>query len=233
MRELIISEIKRLALANDGVAPGKSSFEKETAIKSREWGRYWPRWSEAVAEAGLNAQLWTPKKDLHLHFPLLAELVKIRQRFPTEREFDIFRNANREMPTFSTFRAQFGNIESLREAFRNWASESPLFQDVTNLIPITQMKTASVQSKSKEGWVYLLKSGEHYKIGCGEELEKRVKQIKTNLPDTSALIHAIRTDDPFGIESYWHRRFDEKRANGEWFKLNPADIAAFRKRKYQ
>ncbi len=186
-----------------------------------------------MAEAGLNAQLFTSKKDLYLHFPLLAELVKIRQRFPTEKEFDIFRNANREMPTINTFRLQFGTIASLREAFRSWAIENPSYNDVANLIPATLTKPAAVQSKPKEGWVYLLKSGEHYKIGCGEELEKRVKQIKTNLPDTSTLIHAIRTDDPFGIENYWHRRFDEKRANGEWFKLISADVAAFRKRKFQ
>lgn len=83
-----------------------------------------------------------------------------------------------------------------------------------------------------DGHVYLLRSGKHYKIGRSNAVGRRERELAIQLPQKGTILHKIATDDPAGIESYWHRRFESRRGNGEWFSLTAEDVAAFRRRKY-
>ncbi|MGH9466150.1 MAG: GIY-YIG nuclease family protein [Terriglobales bacterium] len=83
-----------------------------------------------------------------------------------------------------------------------------------------------------DGFVYLLKSGRYFKIGRTNNDGRREYEIRIQMPEPVKRLHSISTDDPQGIEEYWHRRFASKRRNGEWFDLDPADIAAFRRRNF-
>ena len=58
---------------------------------------------------------------------------------------------------------------------------------------------------------------------------RREGEIAVELPLPLDPIHVIKTDDPVGIETYWHRRFAEKRLKNEWFALTPADVRAFKR----
>ena len=84
----------------------------------------------------------------------------------------------------------------------------------------------------QDGFVYLIKSGRFYKIGKTNAAGRREYELDIQLPESVKTIHVIRTDDPGGIEAYWHKRFEEKRKKGEWFELTGADVAAFRRRKF-
>ena len=82
------------------------------------------------------------------------------------------------------------------------------------------------------GHVYLLKHGKTYKIGCSKDASQRYKQIRVQMPYKTEEVHVIETDDPSGIEAYWHNRFKDRRLEGEWFNLSASDVKAFKKRKF-
>jgi len=82
------------------------------------------------------------------------------------------------------------------------------------------------------GYVYLLKSGKYYKIGRSNAPGRREYEIAIQLPEPAVTLHVIKTDDPVGIEKYWHQRFASCRKNGEWFELSWENVSAFWRRKF-
>ena len=82
------------------------------------------------------------------------------------------------------------------------------------------------------GYVYLIKSGRHHKVGRTNSVGRRERELEIQLPEKAATVHVIKTDDPVGIEGYWHQRFADRRRNGEWFELSREDVAAFKRRKF-
>ena len=98
-----------------------------------------------------------------------------------------------------------------------------------------QEAAAAVDTSAAEeaiGFVYLLKANRYFKIGRSSSFERRSRELAIQLPERAETVHVIRTDDPIGIELYWHRRFESKRKNGEWFELSAKDVKAFKRRKF-
>lgn len=234
-KEHILDEMQRVAKMI-GRAPGRAVFEKETGIRMSEWhGVYWRAWSDATEEAGLKPNKKQSKLSSNDVLVKYAQAVRHFGRIPAAIDIRMYSRENAEFPGHSTFSNHFGNKDGMVRALAEFVRKEKNYADLIDLVPLPdeQEPEPGKTSAIAEGYVYLLKSGDHYKIGRSDELERRVKQIAVNLPEAVTLEHAIRTDDPPGIEAYWHRRFADRRANGEWFKLNVADIRAFKRRKYQ
>lgn len=234
MKDKIISEIQRLALEL-GEAPGNRTFMNETGIKESEWkGIFWARWGDALVSAGLRPNDIQQRHEDEFLLRKYCEATLHFKRPPTKPEMRMYSKQVDGFPSYTTMQRRFGSMANIRQRARTWAGENEAFSGILQLTQPAEVTTRpDTTPVASDGWVYLLQSGAHYKIGRGQELERRVKQISVALPEKVELVHSIKTDDPSGIETYWHNRFKEKRLNGEWFALSPSDLKAFKRRKFQ
>jgi hypothetical protein len=237
MRDLIISEIRRLAISNSGRPPGQTLFARETGIAEHQWrGKFWARWGDALIEAGYRPNDWTKRLDSDAVLAGVIAACRHFGRLPTYDEIEISRKSAPSIPTAKSIKRHFGARSNLIAALAKRTMEDRGLADIAAMLPERQVPNVAPLARlarTPVGFVYLIRSGEFYKVGRSDDLERRVKEIRVALPDKATLVHSIRTDDPAGIEAYWHQRFKDRRANGEWFKLSSADISAFKKRKFQ
>jgi hypothetical protein len=109
------------------------------------------------------------------------------------------------------------------------------FEDVLAVCSEIQQprEIGSDESEEKDfGSAYLVKAGRYYKVGRSNAADRREYELASQLPERPKLVHQIRIDDPVGIEEYWHKRFANKRKNGEWFGLSASNAKAFTRRKF-
>lgn len=84
------------------------------------------------------------------------------------------------------------------------------------------------QAKVYPGFVYLIKSGPHYKIGRTKDLKSRISGIGAKLAIAPVVLATFPVDDAPAAESRLHELFAHKRLNGEWFDLDDHDVATIR-----
>ena len=196
-REFILSEIQRVYEKNNR-APGMVVFERETGIRKPEWyGAHWRSWSAALVDAGFEPNEKQGKLSSDHILRQYAEFIRHLGRVPAEVDVRMHARDNESFPAHTTFSKHFGNKAPLLRALSAWVVEHEEFVDIANLLPDLEDKITE-QEVAREGLVYLMKSGDHYKIGRSEEIERRVKEISVSMPEKVDLVHTIRTDDPSG-----------------------------------
>ena len=234
IKNRIVAEIQRIAV-EIGKVPGVSVFTQKSGIAQHEWyGVIWARWSDALSDAGLEKNALQERFSSNDVLQKVVEASLKQGRVPTVPEMKILRRTDSSFPNPKTVAAHFGNRAEVIEIIRKFCVGKPVYSELLANLPLPPVSASTKPTaKLANGWVYILKSGPHYKIGRSDTVERRIKEISIALPESVQLIHAIETDDPPGIESYWHRRFADRRANGEWFKLDANDLRAFKRRKFQ
>ena len=237
-KELILREIRRTAATNGGAPLGRQRFEQETGIRYHDWfGRYWARWSDAVREAGLTPNELRDAFSDEVLIEKLVALIREIGRFPGNGDLRIKKRACSSFPNDKVFDSHFGTRARLREAVIQYCRDHAGHDDVP---PLCQPLNSKNEPNGEDvprgseitGFVYLIKYGRHYKIGKTNAAGRREYEVALQLPERVRTVHIIKTDDPDGIEEYWHKRFAAKRGNGEWFELDATDVQVFRRRKF-
>lgn len=235
-KQHILSEIKRTATGNGGVPLGVSRFSQETGIKDSEWrGKIWARWGDAIREAGFKPNQLRAAYSEDLLIERFIGLARELGRFPVATEVKMKARSDGSFPWHNTFR-RFGSKQQFAAKILDYCKSRAGYDDVIALCaPIaTPLQEARDEVEPEEviGFVYLMKSGRHYKIGRSNAAGRREYELAIQLPEKLVTVHTIRTDDPAGIEDYWHRRFAAKHKNGEWFDLSNLDVKIFKRRKF-
>jgi hypothetical protein len=233
----IIHEINRTAKENDGKPLGRRKFETETGIKESDWyGVYWARWGDAVREAGLSPNQFQLSYGKEVLLDKYAQLAKELGHLPVSGDLRLKAHADKTFPNPKTL-SRIGTKAELVKQLLVYCRGRNGYEDIVKLceayappkleVPTDDHKTSDVTI----GFVYLVKSGRYFKIGRSNAAGRRTYELDLQLPEKTKAVHVIRTDDPVGIEAYWHTRFESKRKNGEWFDLDTIDVSAFKRRK--
>jgi hypothetical protein len=234
-RQHILAEIRRLAKAN-GKPPGVRLFESETGIKESDWfPDLWLRWGDALQEAGFDRNTMVEALGDDVMLEQYARLAQRLSHLPLQGEIIRESKANPHFPSEKAFR-RFGGKARLLEAVASYCRRTDAFLDVLALcervsLDQGQIGDEAITSNDPLGYVYLLRHGSRreYKIGRTNNPIRREGEISVELPQKLEPIHVITTDDPAGIEAYWHRRFADKRLKNEWFALSASDVRAFKR----
>lgn len=237
-KDAIFRRVRELA-AERGGHISFDAFLNETGIKdkwlrSQEW---FEGWNNLLSKLGLETRSFgtvrTPPSKIA---EAVAILIEREGRWPTEDDFRRERKKNSAFPSL-------GVISPLRRSGElailivNLGASNAHFVKAATIAMKFQPNEKNGETVSTErvlGYVYLLRSGRRYKIGKTNDPLRRFREVRLELPEETHQVHTIPTDDPTGIEAYWHGRFSNKRVrNTEFFELDGTDVQAFKRRKYQ
>lgn len=205
----------------------------ERRLRDQPW---FQGWNKLLQEVGLDTKTFKVDRiPPEAIARAVAELMNRSGKWPTEDELRREKTHNAEIPNASTI-SPLRRSGELARLIVELGAANPEFADAAAIASkhLVQAPDEAATDERVKGYVYLLRSGRSYKVGKSGDPARRFREVKLELPDETVQVHAIATDDPSGIEAYWHQRFSAKRIrNTEFFSLVAEDVRAFKRRKYQ
>lgn len=235
----VIRRIRQLSAAGKSHV-GYRTFLAETGVKDR-WLRtqdWYSGWNSLLAEIGLTTQQFrTTRTPPEYIAKAVAALIARNGRWPTDDDIRKERKRDLTFPSESGVTAQ-RRSGKLARLLVELGSADEQYAEVAAIAKrhakAPEPLSADGPDERVKGYVYLLRSGRSYKIGKSNDPSRRYREVRLELPEETHQVHTISTDDPAGIEAYWHQRFAARRIrNTEFFNLVGEDVRAFKRRKYQ
>lgn len=100
--------------------------------------------------------------------------------------------------------------------------------NVDNLMTLDELHMTSKKTPTlgevADGYIYILKSDFGYKIGKSKTLKSRLQLFSVKLPFEFEVEGFYKVSDMSAVEIYFHRKYDDKRLEGEWFDLNKENL---------
>lgn len=163
---------------------------------------------------------WTPKESV-----FRSKLLMLTTIFVGENEFVVMADQEGIIPSRETLTSMFRSCV----AFYDNVTEEGLGRFNEKKMPmrmeiIGDESSKNIEKSKRDGYVYLLKSDQYYKIGMSKDVDARMLQISPKLPVPPELIHIIKTEDMRQLEEALHKQFNHFRVNGEWFKLDQNSV---------
>ena len=152
--------------------------------------------------------------------PAFASLVERLKKWPTQNDLLLERGRDSSFPSLKVVQ-RLTKTPSFTSKLLAYCSDdeklSTAARIATERIEAQEAEPSLLGRASINDYVYILRSGRRYKIGHTTSPSHRHREVRLDLPDPIILVHAIPTDDPIGIESYWHLRFSSKRVRDTEF----------------
>ncbi len=244
-KDQLITLLQRTARDNGNRPLGGQAFYSETRLSKRHlWAAGIRSYGDLCELAGYPRNRLNKQMEPDLLFEPLAVLTANLDRFPDNTDREMAHRKDGSFPSREAYRTAQKKAGSLEHQLLEWCRSRPQHAKAQRIVEEHLSRQKSLSQRTRQGgkvvagYVYLMRygrSGRDYKIGMSEDLSRRHSQISAMVPGQLTIVHVIETDDPQGIERYWLQRFEDKRVENkkEIFRLEPADVVAFKSRKYQ
>jgi predicted DNA-binding antitoxin AbrB/MazE fold protein len=83
---------------------------------------------------------------------------------------------------------------------------------------------SKVEKETQPKYLYLVKADKYYKIGITKSPVSRLSDLMTLPPFEGEVLKCVMVDKAEDREKYLHKKYDDKRVNGEWFVLSDREI---------